>query len=65
MPVEPTCSVVELPKPHDQAAPDPEQVANKQHVPDSVELEFVLKWTKKFIYKKWLTLHICNLKLAA
>ena len=32
-PVEPTFSVVELPKPHDLAAPDPEEVANTQHTP--------------------------------
>ena len=32
-PVEPTYSVVELPKPSDLAAPDPEEVANTQHVP--------------------------------
>jgi hypothetical protein len=31
-PVEPTFSVVELPKPRDHAAPDPEEVANMQHM---------------------------------
>ena len=35
-PVEPTFSVVELPKPRDLAAPDPEEVqANMQCVPDA------------------------------
>ena len=37
MPVKPTQSVVELPKPCDLAAPDPEEVANIQHTPGDAE----------------------------
>ena len=36
-PVEPTYSVVELPKPRDLAAPDPEEVTNTQHMPVAAE----------------------------
>ena len=36
-PVKPTQSVVELPKPCDLAAPDPEEVANIQHTPGDAE----------------------------
>ena len=36
-PVKPTQSVVELPKPCDLAAPDPEEVANIQHTPGDTE----------------------------
>ena len=36
-PVEPTFSIVDLPKPRDLAAPDPEEVANTQHIPVAAE----------------------------
>ena len=36
-PVKPTQSVVELPKPRDLAAPDPEKVTNAQHTPGDAE----------------------------
>ena len=42
-PVEPTYSVVELPKPQDLAEPDHEEVANTQHIPGAVELEVMSK----------------------
>ena len=35
---EPTQSVVELPKPCDLAAPDPEEVVNTQHIPGAAEV---------------------------
>ena len=42
-PVEPTYSVVELSKPRDLTAPDPEEVTNTEHVPgaalETVEVE--------------------------
>jgi hypothetical protein len=42
-PVEPTFSVVELPKPRDHAAPDPEEVADMQRIPGGeVEMKEVI-----------------------
>jgi hypothetical protein len=42
-PVEPTVSVVELPKPRDHEAPDPEEVANMQRIPGGeVEMKEVI-----------------------
>ena len=45
-PVEPTCSVVELPKPHGQAAQDDtdhDQMTNTNLLPGDIEFEFMEK----------------------
>ena len=42
-PVEPTFSVVELPKPRDLAAPDPEEVAQTQHTPGAEAVQVEMK----------------------
>ena len=41
-PVEPTYSVVELPKPRKLAAPDPEEVADIQHTPSAAQAAQVI-----------------------